>query len=266
MRFSVFGEVLARRAAVILNELDRAREEINILLSGSTGRVSIGTIDGPAVDLLTSIIFRLQKNFPGIDLEIRTGSSIGLFGDLLRGEVDIMIGRPPEDASPQDFTIRNAGREPMVLAARPKHPLAGRKKRDIRDIANYPLILQRRGGRSRLRLETLFQEAGIPLPSSVIGSDSLVVTLACIADSDALTILSEPVALQQERYHQITGIPTAFDLSISSYGILTSVVRPPTPAARMVMTLLLEAADGDESPMSEENPTAPQAQDSFLEE
>jgi DNA-binding transcriptional LysR family regulator len=246
LRCTYFGEVLTRRATAILDELDRTRVEFNALIDGRTGHVSIGTIDGPAVDLLTNAILLLQKDYPQIDLEIRTGSSVALFRDLMMGEIDIMVGRPVAEAGEEvgegRYDYHDVGPEPMVLAARDGHPLAGGKRRSLDELAGYPWVLQRRGGRSRARVEQLFREADIDLPERVIGSDSLVVTLAYLARSDALTVLSGPVAQQQARYRQVSPIPNDLDLSISPYGLLTCRDRQLSPVATTVMTILRDAA------------------------
>ncbi len=238
VRYNTFGSILTERATAILKELDRARDSINAVLDGHSGRVSIGAIDGPAVDYVTQALIILQAEYPQIDLEISTGSSASLFRELKSGTIDIMIGRPDEDMSPSAYEYDPIGREPMVLAARCDHPLAQGGPHALATLLHYPWILQRRGGRSRLRLEQLFRDAHLSLPRFVIGSDSLVITLSYIAQTDALTILSEPVARHQASFGQIAFIPNGLDLSISTYGLILSRERPLTFVAARVLTVL----------------------------
>ncbi|WP_172493670.1 LysR family transcriptional regulator [Gluconobacter oxydans] len=218
---NAYGSVLTRHANNLLDELDRTRDEFNALLSGGAGTVSIGAIDGPVVDLLTTAVLNIQRDNPDISLEIRTGSSVGLFHDLMNGDIDIMIGRAPEDARSMACHYTPIGEEPMVIAARQDHPLF-RKTAPVRleDMASFPWVLQRKGGKSRSKLESLFQDRNLPLPKDIIGSDSLLMTLAYLEKTDALTVLSAAVANQQAKYRQIQIVSSDVNIAISSYGIL----------------------------------------------
>jgi len=180
----------------------------------------------------------LQRDYPQIDLEIVTGSSAALFRDLARQHIDIMIGRPDDDIYLPNYDYHLIGREPMVLCARPGHPLAKGGPHRLRDMIDLPWILQRRGGRSRLKLEQLFREAGLPLPRQIVGSDSLVITLSYISRSQALTILSEPVARQQAAFGQIALIANTLDLSLSPYGLIVSRERPLSSVVATVLGVL----------------------------
>lgn len=237
-----FGEVLTRRAITILNELDRTREELNALLDGHAGRVCIGAIDGPAVDILTRAISVLQTDYPQIDLDIRTGSSASLQQDLGLGHIEIMIGRPAGDMSDRQFRYEEIGHEPLMVMARPGHPLAEAQASSLAELTRFPWILQSRGSRSRQRFDAIFRDAGVSLPARVVGSDSLVVTLAYLMRSDALTVLSGPVARQQMATGQIVEIPNSLDLRLDPYGFLLSREALPSPAAVTVMAVLRDAS------------------------
>ncbi|WP_025885123.1 LysR family transcriptional regulator [Asaia prunellae] len=152
-----YGELLTRRSKNLLEELERTREEFNTVSKGGVGSVSIGAIDGPVVDLLTQAVLNIQSDNPGIELEIRTGSSIALSNDLMNGEIDIMIGRPPEEENGGTFHYLPIGEEPMVISTRPGNPLL-LKGRTIRleEMASYPGFCSAKAGNharnSRMRL------------------------------------------------------------------------------------------------------------------
>lgn len=80
------------------------------------------------------------------------------------------------------------------------------------------------------------------MPARVVGSDSLVVTLAYLMRSDALTVLSGPVARQQMATGQIVEIPNSLDLRLDPYGFLLSREALPSPAAVTVMAVLRDAS------------------------
>lgn len=232
------GEVLTRHALVMLDELERTRVELNALVDGRIGHVSIGAIDGPVVQSLADMLRIAQDDYPEIELEIRSGPSDSLFQMLIDGQIDIMLGRRPVIPSAHPVSYEEIASEQLVVAAAPDHPLAASGPHTLEALSEFPWILQRRGSRSRQRLEELFLERELPLPTRIVSSDSWMMTLAYITRSQALTLLSAPAAALQSDFGQIAILPIDFSFNVAPWGIMIVRERAPTPAALTVMTLL----------------------------
>ncbi|GBQ87609.1 LysR family transcriptional regulator [Asaia krungthepensis] len=246
------GDVLTRHALVMLDELERTRVELNALVDGRIGHVSIGAIDGPVIQSLSEMLRIAQEDYPEIELEIRSGPSDTLFQMLVDGQIDIMLGRRPVIPSPHPVAYEEIANENLVVAAAPDHPLAQNGPLTLETLATYPWILQRRGSRSRQRLEELLQEQDLPLPTRVVSSDSWMMTLAYITRTRALTLLSAPAAAMQCAIGQIAILPINFTLDVAPWGVMTTRDRAQTPAALTILSLLRRCIA-----LPDEHPAAP---------
>lgn len=234
------GDVLTRHALVMLDELERTRVELNALVDGRIGHVAIGAIDGPVIQSLVDMLRIAQEDYPEIELEIRSGPSDALFQMLTDGQIDIMLGRRPVTPSPHFVSYEEIAAEHLVVAASPDHPQARSGPHTLEALATYPWILQRRGSRSRQRLEELFQECDLSLPARLISSDSWMMTLSYITRTHALTLLSAPAAVLQADIGQIAILPIDFAIDVAPWGIIIAKERATTPAAQTVLSLLRE--------------------------
>ncbi|NVN03241.1 MULTISPECIES: LysR family transcriptional regulator [Asaia] len=242
------GEVLTRHAVSMLEELERTRVELNALVDGRIGHVSIGAIDGPVIQSLVDMLRIAQQDYPEIELEIRSGPSDALFQMLTDGQIDIMLGRRPVIPSPYPVQYEEIAAERLVIASRPDHPLLGNGPVSLQALAEWPWILQRKGSRSRQRFEELLLEEDLPLPTRVVSSDSWMMTLAYITRTDALTILSAPAAKLQSDIGQIASLPIDFVFDVAPWGLMTSKERPSTPAALTILSLLKQAMHEQDAP------------------
>jgi len=235
---NLYGEIMTRRALTVMAELESAGEEYNALIQGRAGRVAIGAIDAPKITILAAAVAELQTEHPLIDLDILSGSSGTLFDLLNAGEIEIMLGRPPDFADPARFLYLDIAREGLAFIAGPQHPLKGRSTIPLKHIAAYPWVLQRKGSSLRQGVERLLHEHNLPMPTRVLNTDSVLMTLSYLARSDAVAVVSQPVAQLQAEFGQVAILDTAYEASISSYGILVPRNRPLPPAAATVMEIL----------------------------
>jgi len=238
LKVNAFGAVLTRYADTMLHELELAADEFNALLDGRNGRVVLGAIDGPTVRFLPSLLARMQQEYPDIDIDIEIGSSERLLAMLGRGELDVYFGRPSEGLDLARFTYSERWFEKLSVIARPDHPLTGQGLIDINVLRVQKWIVQQRGSTLRQCFDGVFARAGLTGPAHVVNAQSLLMTLAYLERSDALSLVSEAVAAQQQLFGQIAIIPTEIDLSVRPYGVIYSSQRTPTPALKTFLAML----------------------------
>jgi len=238
------GLILTRRAKAILSELDGTRDEVNALQDGHLGRVAIGSIDAPAIELLTPAVADAQRLHPRLEIEIQAGSSNVLLERLVAGQLDIVLGRPMTDYDHGLCRYREIGIERLSLVGRRGHPLSGGATLRIDELRDQAWVLQARGSILRRRVEDMFHDAGAPLPERVISTNSLLMTLSYLTQTDALSVISEPAARQQARCGQIEILAFEHQLSTGAYGVILPVHRAPTAAVGLILRLLEERSPG----------------------
>jgi DNA-binding transcriptional LysR family regulator len=233
-----YGAILTRRAHAILAELEGARDEINALQDGPLGRVALGSIDAPAILLVTAAVVQAQTLYPRLEIEVQAESSNVLLTQLIAGHLDMVLGRPISDHPRGNYVYHEIGNETLLPICRPDHPLRHQSGLTIAHLQAARWVLQARGSRLRSRVESLFHDAGLQPPERVVSTNSLLMTLAYVTGSDAISIVSEAVARQQADCGQVAILPLDTELTAGAYGLILPSQRQPSPATATMLSLL----------------------------
>ena len=235
------GEALVRHARAILATLDHAREEINAIAEGATGRVAVGVLLVAAPLLVPRAVARFKAARPRHTVSIREGNAPGLLPLLRRGELDLVVGRVSSDLPSDGLSFEAFYRERMHVVARVDHPLARRRSLALADLAAWPWILPTGDAPYRHRLDTAFRHAGAEPPSQVVESVSVPVNKLLLQESDMLGVMPYTVAQQYAADGALRILPTQLPPPSGPVGVVTARDRV-SPAAAEFLQALREVA------------------------
>jgi len=246
VQLTQFGRAFARRARTILLELHEVDREISALKSGAGGTVFLGTVTAPAISLAVPAIQQVSAAYPGIEVNVRIETSKVLARELLSARHDFIIARVPDDLDPRLFNVQEIGIEKACLIVRRGHPLAERPIVSLSDLPSYDWVFQPPGTLLRRRVEELFIAAGVPLPTTVVNTASLLLTVALVCSSNAVA----PIARDMAEF--VTGkgggpsevriLHTDFDIDIKPYSLISVKGRALPPSAKLFYDLILQRA------------------------
>lgn len=243
---TAFGERLAAWGKKMLRDLDIADREIVEMSAGDRGLVTIGSVTGPALELVLPVLRQIRVTHPGISTDIIVDTSYRLAEMLLMERMDFFIGRIPQDVDPRAFAANLIGAEPVSLIVRENHPLIRSGSNALAETVIYDWVLQAPHGLLRHTVETYLLERGLDLPNRVISTSSMLMTLALISQSNAIAPISRAVAQFFGGSEGIGGriaiLPMASDLAVSPYSVLRSSDRPLSPASQIVHDIIRERA------------------------
>ncbi len=233
---------------MILSELNGAREELSGLARGEAGTIRVGSIDAPALTLLLDAVQDALSQSPGMDIHLHSGASDSLIRSLLEGELDMVLGRPVGDVPSSAIVYHEIGEERLCFICRPGHALLQNRHVLLDDMLAYTWVTQPPGSMLRRRVDYMLQDSGSTGPSSVINTLSLLMTLAYVSRTDAIGVLSEPVARQYAEHGHIAVLPFQSDLSVGPYGLILSRQRLLSPAGRLFFQAIMAsvARSGDQ--------------------
>ncbi|WP_243773992.1 LysR substrate-binding domain-containing protein [Actinomadura barringtoniae] len=117
------GERVARRAELVLAELDRLVEEVNATRGPLTGPVRVGVIPTVAPYLLPVILPELSAEFPELELSVHEEQTEAITAELLAGRLDVIVLALPAPA--QGITEVPLYDEEFVLVAPESSGLGG---------------------------------------------------------------------------------------------------------------------------------------------
>jgi DNA-binding transcriptional LysR family regulator len=101
------------------------------------------------------------SRYPGIDVAMEVINRDRLLERLARNQDDLYImGVPPEDF---DIDSEPLIANPLVVLAPASHPLAGRRGVPFAELADAVFLLREEGSGTRIAVERVFRERGIPL-------------------------------------------------------------------------------------------------------
>ena len=167
------AQILLPFARLIFADADRAAEALERHKSGETETMRIGVAHLPEGGGIARAIFRMQQDRPGVTLNLVSGLISELKEKLVNGELDFMIGAPPEGWTfESDLRVENLFEAQPAIACSKDHPLAGRDDLALQDLQPYPWILPPPRSPFKNIILNAFAAQGLEPPQSYIYSDS----------------------------------------------------------------------------------------------
>jgi DNA-binding transcriptional LysR family regulator len=240
------GEVVARRSKSLLAELRYMNDEVNAFRQGTAGQVFVGTLISASAALLPRAIRLLKTRAPAVVVTLRVGQMDQLFPALTVGDLDLIVGRIPDDGSlhaqsPQIKT-ESLYREQLCVVGGIHHPLAQRSSSTLAQTLDFPWILPTRDSSLRWTADHMFANAGLPSPTNVVESLSVLTNVALMLDQETIGLMPRSAAQQLSD----TGILTILSLAdmpeFGDIGCFTFGGRTPAQAVELFQECLRDAA------------------------
>lgn len=239
MEPTICGEVLIRYARGVSHDFEHAEAEIAELSRGAKGLVRIGSVIGTVPSLLTSRLIAFKANHPLVRVSIDVGTSDTLLPHLINGDLDVVIGRLPDQLGHLDLSIDLlAEPEQMSVISRPGHQLARKKKIPLADLFELTWILHPFGSPMRLRVETALRQAKMASPLDVVETTSLIAVTALIEASDMISVVPHDVALHYAKYGMVAVLDVDLPMSMVNLGVITKRTRIFSPAVMEFLSYL----------------------------
>jgi len=243
-----FGSALAKRARKILLELREASREIAELRTGKGGSVYLGSVAAPAISLVVPAIRRVTETYPGIEINIQVDNSNVLARELLAARHDFIISRIPDELNPRLFTAHQIGIEKACLIVRKGHPLLEKGLVSLEDLTGQEWVFQPPGTLLRRRLEDIFISAGVPLPENIVNTSSVVLTLAVVCKTNAISPIAldmaEFICGQSSEAGEACILPIDFAIDVKPYSLITARERALPPSALLLYDIILQESRG----------------------
>lgn len=238
-----YGEILVRHARRALSEFGLARDEIVALKSGLSGKTAIGTVLSPGTNLVPMAVVRMKQRYPGVLTCVEIGPSRTLVQKLLRGELDMVVGRVL-DSTPGDELVYEqlAPDEPQAVIASAAHPLARRQELRLEELIEQPWILPPAGSLVRDNLAAMLVQHGLSLPGNIVESQCLPVITALLQQSEMLAVLPEEAVQSCCDAGILTVLVKNLPLGVGAFGLITRAHHPLSPGAQLMMNALREEA------------------------
>jgi aminoethylphosphonate catabolism LysR family transcriptional regulator len=114
---------------------------------------------------LLHVLAAFRRAHPRIEIVITAGNSQEVAASLHAYEAELgVLGEIPEGS---DFEIVRLGSSPLVAFVGRGHPLAGRRRMELAEIAAAPLVLREPGSKTRRAIEAAAGARELPLRAAI---------------------------------------------------------------------------------------------------
>jgi len=182
------GVVLTEEGKEFYNYIKQAIEYINNaenkftdLINLETGCIKIGISTTLTKEFLLPYLEEFHSLYPKIDIQIITNLTSDLMPKLRNGLIDIVILNLNDKNYGNDIDIIKCRKINDCFVVNNKFKDLTLKEVSLKDLNNYPLILQAKGSNTRDFLDDIARENGVVLkPNIELASYSLVVDFSKI--------------------------------------------------------------------------------------
>ncbi len=182
------GVVLTEEGKEFYNYIKQAIEYINNaenkftdLINLETGCIKIGISTTLTKEFLLPYLEEFHSLYPKIDIQIMTNLTSDLMQKLRNGLIDLVILNLNDKNYGNDIDVIKCRKINDCFVVNNKYKDLIGKEVSLKDLNNYPLILQAKGSNAREFLDNIARENGVILnPNIELASYSLVVEFSKI--------------------------------------------------------------------------------------
>jgi DNA-binding transcriptional LysR family regulator len=139
MKLTAAGEVFARHVLTVLQDAQRAADELDALRGLRRGELSIVTVDALGASVLPNLLAGMVARYPGVKLTVRSAGSNQIPTMIVSGAAD--VGLAFSLSHHPELQQLGSGRFRLGAVMRPEHALAREKQVSFAECAVHPVIL-----------------------------------------------------------------------------------------------------------------------------
>ncbi|MCT4705892.1 LysR substrate-binding domain-containing protein [Enterobacteriaceae bacterium H11S18] len=235
------GEAFLRRTEWILEELQRAADEVEQISHYSQGKLAVGFSSLLALTIFPALIDNFKARWPHARLNLKEGQLATLLPLLRQGELDLAIGTINPRKVPDDVVIEPLFVAPFCIIARRGHPLE--QATSLNDLRRAKWLLPETNVGYYQQLQDELNEFYGQIHEQPVWTESIVCGLNMVLQSDYLTVVARAMSMPLNLQDKISVLPIT-TLPSAQYCVAWSQKSALTETARQFLLSLRQACQG----------------------
>lgn len=162
VRLTTAGAAFLPVARQCVDAAERAAAEVAAAVGEVRGRLALGLIPTVAAVDVPTVLGEFHRRHPKARISLSVGASDELTEQVRQGEIDVaFLGIPATARHPRGVVARELGRERLVAAVSPDHPLAGESAVDLRRLSSEVFVDLPAKTAGRAQSDLAFAAAGL---------------------------------------------------------------------------------------------------------
>jgi DNA-binding transcriptional LysR family regulator len=186
------GALVSHRSRSILAGVRRLHDDVEACQRGMLGRVSLGTSNSESASILPGALDLLKERAPRLIVSVRQGQMNELSSQLKAGELDIVVGRIPDNwewhPDATELTAVPLYREEFCIVAGVNHVLHAGGPPVWRTMHEFQWLLPPRDTPLRQHADSLLSRVGMPRPTRIVESNSLLDNIGILQNNSTLAL------------------------------------------------------------------------------
>lgn len=226
------GEQLLAHALRVLEAVGEAAQAFAPASTARTQRLRVGALPSVAPALLPDALAAFQRQRPDAHIQVHTDTNAPLLDALRAGELDVVVGRMSDPPRMVGLTFELLYMDPLVLLARPGHPLGGQVSVSMQAVLQYPLVVYADGTTPRHSTESFLAGFGLQLPPQRTETLAVPVARLLVQRSDAVWFTALSAAWDDLARKQLHRLPVATQGTEEPVGLLLRGGAAASPAVQ----------------------------------
>jgi DNA-binding transcriptional LysR family regulator len=228
MGLTPYGELVLGFAKTLEQNTDSLTENLEAMKIGSGGMLRIGAGPDWIHEILPVAISDLQKNHPGIRINLTVALNDDLRGKLDKGEIDLFFASLSDEYFGDAYHTRILLREQMHILARMDHPIHQGAPKTLAQLAGDSWVLTGHDTFGRQLVRRLFGQYDVDLPPPSVETNSVRAMINILRHSRKLGFLSRSHAAA---YPEIKVVETTIPMPFREGGVVWRADTPLLPVA-----------------------------------
>lgn len=230
------GRRLLDHARSILQQVERARADVDGMKGAAVGHVAIGLPPTLARLHTAPLVREFRRRFPQATASIVEGLSVDMIEWVTIGRADIGVLYNAQATA--SVAIERLAEEELCLIGSAVEAATARTVR-LRDLPRYPLIIPNRPHAIRTLVESRLAALGLR-PQVALEIDAITAIVDLVAEGQGYAILPPRAVPPGEIGLRLQVRPIVQPTLTSSLALATSAVRPTTPIQKAAAALIRE--------------------------
>lgn len=165
-----YGKLFLESVNFILEEYNKAKQEINGLVRPGYGEVALGFIHTLGMEVVPELMAHIPKKYPNMKFSLTQASSLNLLALLEEGGIDLCLSQRIESKTVKIEWVE-LWKEELFVIVPENHRFASRNHICLREIKDEPFVAIKKGNKLRKIVDELLQEVNVTTNITFEGED-----------------------------------------------------------------------------------------------
>lgn len=182
------GDLLYRHANLIINEVQKIKNDVPMIAKGVTGNLKIGVAALFSHHIVDDVVWKLAMSHEELNMGIKVGFFEDLISYLVEGSLDVVFSNLPSATVPDELIVEPLNNLTVVFVANKDHPLANESQCDLKKLESARWVIVDQPHAAEM-FSQFFAAQGMSTPSHLVRTDSLGLIMSLLKKGDFVSVL-----------------------------------------------------------------------------